>query len=158
MIFPAFLIKFQYIWKHHKPCWEEELYLEYLIACCWDLFTSEFLLGVAKEQLILCTYKPPKVIYSIFLSTYFVNVIVNIMASNLSPVLDECSLKCSQCMNCNTWWIWAYILPYSWPCIFFFPFASSRTVLLFCQNALPFFPRRVKKTAVVCSKYADSFP
>lgn len=39
-----------------------------------------------------------------------------------------------------------------------FPFVSSRTVLLFCQDPLPFLPGGGKETAVVCSKYADPFP
>ena len=43
-------------------------------------------------------------------------------------------------------------------CLLSFSSVFFRAVLLFCQDPLPFLSGRVKKTAVVCSTYAASFP
>lgn len=107
---------------------EGDLCLECLIDCYWF-----YLLRNSSKELLksnwYCMYiTSPKVFtQKIFLSTYYVCMIVNIIVSSfiLSSVLDKCTIKYSQCRNHNIWWIWASVLPYSWPCIFFFSFLLS---------------------------------
>ena len=121
MLFPAFSVKSQYTVlevRIKQPYWDREFYLECSIDCCWDIFTSEFLLGVAEEQLILHT-TPYYSFNKYFKHLLFIyNCQYNGIQFILSSVSDLSSLKCHQCENRNTWRIWASPLPCSWPCIF----------------------------------------